>query len=92
MVSWAKKSKGKGSKGGSEGATPQPKKKKNLSKIKCFTCHKSGHYVSQCPEKKKVRGKSQQVATSAETQLDEFVAKFESDFSLCCCPYTHLQT
>jgi hypothetical protein len=57
-------------------------KKKDLSKIKCFTCHKSGHYASQCLEKKKGRGKSQQVATSAETQLDEFVVKFERDFSL----------
>jgi hypothetical protein len=56
-----------------------------LSKIKCFACHKSGHYASQCLEKKKGRGKLQQVATSAETQLNEFVAKFEEDFSLVSC-------
>jgi hypothetical protein len=63
------------------GATSQPRKK-GLSKIKCFACHETRHYTSQCPEKKKGKGKSQQVATSAETQLSEFVAKFESDFQL----------
>jgi hypothetical protein len=31
---------------------------------------------------RKGKGKSQQVATFAETQLNEFAAKFESDFSL----------
>jgi hypothetical protein len=30
--------------------------KKDLSKIKCFSCHKYGHYASQCPDKKKGRG------------------------------------
>jgi hypothetical protein len=83
LVSQAKKGKGKGSKGNSEGETSQPGKKKDLSKIKCFACHKSGHYASQCPEKKKGQGKSQQVATSTETQLDEFAAKFE------CCRLIH---
>jgi hypothetical protein len=31
-------------------------KKKDLSKIKCFSCHKNEHYVSQFLEKKKVKG------------------------------------
>ena len=35
-----------------------------------------------CPEKKKGRGEKQEVAKSAKTRLSEFVAKFESDFSL----------
>jgi hypothetical protein len=38
LVSQAKKGKGKGSKGNSEGATSHSSKK-DLSKIKCFTCH-----------------------------------------------------
>jgi hypothetical protein len=37
--------------GNSEESTSQPGKK-DLSKIKCFACHKYGHYASQCPEKK----------------------------------------
>jgi hypothetical protein len=58
-----------------------------LSKIKCFSCHKHDHYASQHLEKKKGKGKQQQkqVATSAETQMNEFVAKFEKYFSLLPC-------
>jgi hypothetical protein len=67
------------------GATSQSRKKKDLIKVKCFACHKSGHYASQCSKKKKGKGKSQQVAASAENQLKEFTAKFESDFSLVSC-------
>jgi hypothetical protein len=56
--------------------------KKDFSKIKLFNCHKHSHYASQCPDKKKGKGKQQQkqVAASAETQMNEFVAKFEKDF------------
>jgi hypothetical protein len=53
--------------------------------VKCFACHKSGHYASQCPEQKKGKSKSQQVATSAETQVKEFVEKFEKEFLLVSC-------
>jgi hypothetical protein len=47
LVSQRRKGKGKGSnkKGNSEGATSMPGKKE-LSKVKCFACHKSGHYAS----------------------------------------------
>jgi hypothetical protein len=53
-----------------------------LSKLKCYICHKNGHYASQCLEKKKGKGKTQQVAATAETQLSELATKFENDFSL----------
>ena len=80
-----KKRKGKGKvpnkKGNSEGEASQSRKKKDSSKIKCFVCHKNGHYASQCAEKKG-KGKMQQLATSVETQLSEFAAKFQSDFFL----------
>jgi hypothetical protein len=45
-------------KGNSDGGSSQPGKK-DLSKIKCFSCHKNGHYASQCPKKnKKGNGKT----------------------------------
>jgi hypothetical protein len=28
-------------------------KKKDMSKVRCFACHKTGHYASQCLNKKK---------------------------------------
>jgi hypothetical protein len=28
-------------------------KKKDMSKVRCFACHKTGHYASQYPNKKK---------------------------------------
>jgi hypothetical protein len=45
----------------------------------------SGHYASQCPNKKKGKNQSQQVAASAESQVKEFAKKFEKDFSLVSC-------
>jgi hypothetical protein len=73
LVSKKRKGKGKGSnnKGNNDGGTSQLGKKKDLSKIKCFSCHKNGHYASQCLEKNKGRGKVH-APTSTKTQLDEF--------------------
>jgi hypothetical protein len=49
-----KKGKGKSSskKGNNDGGASSLRKKKDLIKLKCFSCHKNGHYTSQCPEKK----------------------------------------
>jgi hypothetical protein len=73
-------------KGKSEESTSKPRKK-DLSKIKCFSCHKHSHYASQCPIKKKGKGKQQQkqVVASIETQMTKFAAKFEKHFSLVSC-------
>jgi hypothetical protein len=70
----------KGNTGGE--STPRSRKKKDVIKVKSFVCHKSGHYASQCPKRKKGKCKSQQVATSTETQVKEFVERFKNGFLL----------
>ena len=50
-----------------------------MSKVKCFACHKTSHYASQCPNKKK-GNKNVEVSTLAK--VDEFAKKFEKEFSL----------
>jgi hypothetical protein len=83
LVSEKRKEKGKSSnkKGNNDGGLSQLGKKKDLSEIKCFSCHNNGHYASQCTEKKKGKGKMQ-TTTSIEMQLDEFATIFEKDLSL----------
>jgi hypothetical protein len=46
-------------------SAPWAGKKKDLSKVKFLVCHKSGHYTSQCSNKKKGKSQSQQATTSA---------------------------
>lgn len=57
---------------------------RDMSKVKCFACHKFGHYV-QCPNKKK-----KQVAASAD--MEELASKFDREFSLVTCLSTCLGT
>jgi hypothetical protein len=52
--------------------------------VKCFACHKSGHYASQYPNKKKGKSQSQQTAAFAKAQVKEFAKKFE-EFLLVSC-------
>lgn len=52
-----------------------------MSKVRCFACHKIGHYAGRCPNKK---DKKEGVAASVDTQVSEFIAKFE-EFSLFAC-------
>ena len=54
-------------------------KKKDMGKFKCFTRQNTRNYVIQYPGRKKGKKKTQ-VATS--TQVEEFVAMFEKEFSL----------
>jgi hypothetical protein len=49
-----------------------------MSKVKCFACHKFGHYAGQCPNKKKGGNETQpEVAASTKAQMNKFVEKFE---------------
>jgi hypothetical protein len=50
LATTSKKKFKKGPKGGNK---PKGEGKKDMSKVKCFACHKFGHYVGQCPNKKK---------------------------------------
>jgi hypothetical protein len=35
------------------GGSPEPRRKKELTKVKCFACHEYGHYALECPQQKK---------------------------------------
>ena len=91
LVSKKRKGKEKSSskKGNNDGGSSQPGKK-DLSKIKCFSCHKNGNYASQCPKKKKKGKGNMHTIVLVETQLDEFATKFEKDYSLASLLYTNI--
>ena len=73
--------KGKAKKGSSKGTNSQSeKKKKDLSKVMCFGCHEYGHYVSDCPERKKAK---KQVAASASAE--DLSTRMEDGFALIAC-------
>jgi hypothetical protein len=76
-VALATKSKKKSKKGSKGGNKSKGEGKKDMSKVKCFACHKMGHYAGQCPNKKK------QTATSAD--VEEFSTRFKKEFSLLVC-------
>jgi hypothetical protein len=52
-----------------------------MSKVKCFACHKLGHYARQCTIKKRSK-KDVEAATS--TEVNEFAEK-SKEFSLMAC-------
>ena len=57
------------------------KKNLDVSKVKCFICHKQGHFASQCPDKK--NKSNTQMVESAE--IDEFSKNFNEEFCLIAC-------
>jgi hypothetical protein len=56
-------------------ASPEPRWKKDLTKIRCFECHDYGHYASQCPHQKG-RGRRQQASA---TKVDEVANMFQRE-------------
>jgi hypothetical protein len=51
-----------------------------MSKVKCFACKRMGHYVGQCPNRKKKSG-----GTKATTDEAEFQAQFERECAFLIC-------
>jgi hypothetical protein len=47
-----------------------------MCKVKCFAYNKMGHYVGQCPNRKKKQG-----GTTASAKEDEFTSQFEREMS-----------
>jgi hypothetical protein len=81
-----KKGLGKGKKGKKEDSCSS-NQGKDLSHIKCFKCHRFGHYASHFHEKK---GKGKQqfffVANEeASTRVDEISSKLKAHFSMVSC-------
>jgi hypothetical protein len=52
-----------------------------MSKVKCFVCKKFGHYVGQCPNRRKKKG-----STTATTKEIDFQTQFQREcaFLTCC--------
>jgi hypothetical protein len=65
-------------KGPKVGNKPKGEGKKDMSKFKCFSCHKFGHYAGQCPNKKKKQ-------TTTSVAVKDFSTKFDKEFSLVVC-------
>jgi hypothetical protein len=49
---------------------------RDMGKVRCFACHKTGHYASKCPNKES------EVATTTSIEMDAFAEKFEDKFCL----------
>jgi hypothetical protein len=60
-----------------ESTSQDGKKKKDMSKVECFACHKFGHYAGQCSNKKKGANEMQPKVGALTKAQDEFGKKFE---------------
>eukprot|EP00253_Pinus_taeda_P021624 PITA_21624 len=75
----SKARKGKGKVSHSKSNSSHGGKKGDMSKVRCFNCHKMGHYATRCPSKKSKKG-------SLEGSEGEALAsQFEMDFTLIAC-------
>ena len=88
MLARGKKGKGKKqastSSGGGKGKGKQQVNTENdCSKVNCWNCQQFGHYAVMCPEKKKKKGKNQNMAASAE--VEDFTDRFDREFGFIAC-------
>jgi hypothetical protein len=58
-------------------ASPESRRKKDLSKIRCFKCHDFHHYATQCPLRR--RGKRQHASI---TEIDDIANRFQKEILL----------
>jgi hypothetical protein len=63
-----------GSGGGESSSGQGSGQKRDMSKVKCFICKKFGHYVGQCPNRKKKKG-----GTAATTEEIDFQTQFQRE-------------
>jgi hypothetical protein len=86
LVNKTKKGKYKVSfkKGDSQEEGQQFGQKRDMSKIKCYICHKNGIFASSVHRERKARGSRKQLQRQ-QRQLSELASKFESDFSFVSC-------
>jgi hypothetical protein len=54
-------------------------KKKDMRKVKCFACHKTSYYASQCPNNKKKKIEPEMLTLA---EIVEFAERYEKEFSL----------
>ena len=63
---------------GKEKRKKDARKNFDVSKVKCFIYHKQGHFVSQCPDRKK----KSNTHMDGFAEVDEFSKNFDEDFCL----------
>lgn len=59
----------------------QRKRKKDLSKVKCFRCGELGHYNTQCPLRKKDKEEKQDQQV-ASVEIDRLFSRLEEEFAM----------
>src|ERR1700755_3395342 len=77
LASKARKGKGKASH--SKSNSSHGRKKVDKSKVRCFNCHKMGHYATNFPSKKSKNG------SSKGSKGEALASQFEMDFTLIAC-------